>query len=202
MLLIPALVLALLAPVITEYDTLWKRQERLPVQVAQGQWATYAGVRIRLVEVSEAKDLPGYAGQRRPAPAGVRVVRVVLAFDGPGAALDRCNVTLLSTTGDEYDARPDELGSASLGYYPCSFQDAIEPTTSPSPAGSGTSASPAPTKTGPTKTAASTSVTPSTDPSGVQQWRTETYFVMPLYAYPGKVHLSLSTELPSYLIFN
>lgn len=194
LLLVPALVLTAVEPVISNYETLWTRRERVPAQVAEGAWASYGGVRVRLVEVAEEKDLPAYGGQRKPAPTGMRVVRVVLAFEGPGTALSLCKLTLLSTTGDEYAARPDELSGASLGYDPCSVEEAIEPVDQ---VGTSTSASPSATAT-----QAVANPTPSVDPSANHQWRTETYFVMPLDAYPGKVHLSLSTLLPDYLVLN
>jgi len=185
LLLIPALVLALVPPVISVFDMLWTRQERLPIAGSTETWATYGGVRVRLVEISEEKDLPGYGGRREKAPAGMRVVKVVLGFDGPGEALAGCEVWLESTTGERFSANPDELDDAKLGYGSCAAEDGAQPTVTPS---GGTSAEP--------------SVTSSPDPEAVQQWRTETYFVMPLTSYPRSVRIVVRTQLPEYVVLS
>jgi hypothetical protein len=187
LLLIPALVLALVAPVMGVYDMLWTRQERLPLAGGTTTWVTYGGVRVRLVELSEEKDLPGYGGRREPAPAGMRVVKVVLGFDGPGEALSGCEVWLESTTGERFSANPDELDDAKLGYGSCAAEDGAQPTVTPVPSG-GTSAEP--------------SVTSSPDSEAVQQWRTETYFVMPLTSYPRSVRIVARTQLPEYVLLS
>jgi len=181
LLLIPVFVLALVPPVISTYDMLWKRQERLPLAGGTTTWVTYGGVRVRLVELSEEKDLPGYGGRREPAPAGMRVVRVVLGFDGPGDALAGCEVWLESTADERFSANPDELDDAKLPYGSCGADDAIQPSASADP---------------------SPSVTSSPDPKAVQQWRTETYFVMPLTSYPRSVRIVVRTQLPEYIVLS
>ena len=187
LLLIPALVLALVPPVISVYDMLWTRQERLPIAGSTDTWATYGGVRVRLVEISEEKDLPGYGGRREKAPAGMRVVKVVLAFDGPGEALAGCEVWLESTTGERFSADPDELDDAKLPSGSCSAEDGAQPTVTPAPSGG---------------TSAESSVTSSPDPEAVQQWRTETYFVMPPTSYPRSVRIVVRTQLPEYVVLS
>jgi hypothetical protein len=193
-LLVPAFVLALVAPVMSTYDMIWKGQERLPLAGGTESWVTYGGVRVRLVEISEEKDLPGFGGRREKAPSGMRVVKVVLGFDGPGEALAGCQVWVESTVGERFSANPDELDDAKLSYGSCSAEDAVEPSATPTASGQASVPS--------GLASAEPSITSSVDSKAVQQWRTETYFVMPLTSYPRSVRIVSGSQLPKYIVLS
>ncbi|NUT35042.1 MAG: hypothetical protein HOV79_18450 [Hamadaea sp.] len=209
-LLLPVVALSLVAPVMQTWDLLWRGQERLPVSHDAAGWASYGGVKLRLVEISEEKTLPAYGGKTIDAPPGMRVVKVVLEFDGPGNALDACHVELESTTGEKFAARPEELDDADLGYFPCSFSEAIETTSTPrnafapsasaSPEGSAAPSVSAEPSTSPSESAAPYP-TASEDPATVHRWRTATYFVLPTSSYPAGVRVTKLTLLPEYVVF-
>jgi hypothetical protein len=185
-LLVPAMAAVSVAPYLQTYDTFLAHQERQPVLPGAEHWVSFSDARMRLVELSEESTLPTYDDRTTPAPAGLRVVRAVIEFDGvpenPG--LQGCRLFLESTAGEQYSEKPTELTSVdtvSLPHGGCTPEtDFSAPTASPSP---GASSKPTPI------------------PSGARgTWRTVCYFAMPLTAYPSGVRVSIATELPRYAL--
>ncbi|WP_157545578.1 hypothetical protein [Hamadaea tsunoensis] len=174
--LIPALVAAGISPTIDMWDQI-KGQPLVEVTPGADQWATYAGVHVRLESMSEEKTLPGYGGSTVPVPAGVRAIKVVLAFDGPSTALNGCQLYVVSKSGEKYASNPNELDDGKLTYDMCSVP---EPDLFATPAPTG----------------------PSPSPGLVLRWKTTTYFALPLSAYAAGVRIELRSENPRYLVLS
>jgi hypothetical protein len=181
LLLVPAMVAVTATAYLQTYDTFLRTQEREAVTPGTQHWVSYAGLRMRLVELSEETTLPTYDDKTTPAPPGLRVVKAVLEFDGipDDQVVWACRLFLESTAGERYSEKPTELTSVDTVSLP---DGGCVPDDNPSPAPSG-------------------SPTPSPVSSGVRaQWRTVCYFALPLTAYPSAVRVSIASELPRYAL--
>lgn len=181
LLLVPAMGAVTVAPYLQTYDSFLRSGEREAVTPGAQHWVTYADTRMRLVEMSEETTLPTYDGKTVPAPPGLRVVKAVLEFDGipDDQSMWACRLFLESTAGERYGEKPTELTSVETVSLP---DGGCVPDDRPAP---GPSGSPAPKPL----------------PSGVRgQWRTVSYFALPLTAYPSGVRVSIASELPRYAL--
>jgi hypothetical protein len=183
------LVPAMSAVAVPAYLTIGKQSldyhEHEAVTPGAGHWVEFSDTRMRLVELADEKVLPTYDDKTTPAPSGLRVVRVVLEFDGSpeNLGLQACRLFLESTAGERYSEKPTELTNVDKVSLPdggCTPEDTRFDTRSPAP---GASPKPSPI------------------PSGARgTWRTVCYFAMPLTAYPSGVRVSIASELPRYAV--
>lgn len=181
LLLVPAMGAVTAAPYLQTFDSFLRGQEREAVTPGAEHWVTYAGTRMRLVEMSQERTLPTYNGKTVPAPPGLRIMKAVLEFDGvpDDQSMWACRLFLESTDGERFGEKPTELTSVDTVSLP---DGGCVPENNPVPAPSGSPA-------------------PSPLPSGVRaQWRTVCYFAMPLTAYPIGVRVSIVSELPRYAL--
>jgi hypothetical protein len=119
--LLPALALAIVRQLPDAYDEYWKSQPRKPIGAAAGQWVSFAGARMRLTELAEAKDVVDYDRHPFTVGHGVRIWRARLAFDTPDPdAIGGCRIQAEDGTGRTFDTNPSELSGAHIPYAGCS----------------------------------------------------------------------------------
>ncbi|AVT30711.1 hypothetical protein C6361_15890 [Plantactinospora sp. BC1] len=127
--LLPALVLALGPGVKDGYQRYSQAEYLEPVGVGADGWATFAGARIRLVELVEAPSVPGRDDRPLPLPAGVRLWRAKLAFElSAPETLIGCLHYLEDREGRLFSANPPELSGAGLSSPGCVADDPAERT--------------------------------------------------------------------------
>ncbi|GAB3972399.1 hypothetical protein V1634_07510 [Plantactinospora veratri] len=127
--LLPALVLALTPGVKDGYERYSRAEYLEPVGVGADGWATFAGARIRLVELVELPSLPGRDDRPVPLPEGVRLWRAELAFELPAPeALIGCLPYLEDREGRLFSANPPELTGARLPSPGCVADDPAQRT--------------------------------------------------------------------------
>jgi hypothetical protein len=129
--LVPALVLALWPSGCDGYARYRASRPREPVTASRGGWVTFAGARMRLVELVPAGDLADFGGRPVPLPEGTRAWRARIAFEAPRTApVAGCRLTLEDTAGRTFEAGPAELQGARIPFAGC----APEPADGASPA--------------------------------------------------------------------
>jgi hypothetical protein len=94
-----------------------------PTKVASGlhgQWANFAGGRLRLVSLKEASGLTDFAGKRLTLPSTVDVWQATIDVDTTDDAdLAVCTIELQDQAGAVYSANPPELKDANLDSASC-----------------------------------------------------------------------------------
>jgi hypothetical protein len=119
--LVPALALAIVRQLPDAYDMYWKTQPREPVSAAAGQWVSFAGARMRLVELAEATDVVDFDRHPFTVGHGVRIWRARIAFDTQNPeAIGGCRIEAEDGTGRTFGANPSELSRAHVPYAGCS----------------------------------------------------------------------------------
>src|SRR5215813_8570492 len=119
--LLPALAMAIGWQLPDVYDQYWKAQPRESVGAAAGQWVSFAGARMRLVELAEATDVVDYDHKPVTVGHGVRIWRARIAFETPNPdAIGGCRIQAEDGAGRTFDANPSELGEARIPYAGCS----------------------------------------------------------------------------------
>jgi hypothetical protein len=108
------------------YDRIWLAEPRTPVAVVDG-WAAYGEAKVRLVQLSEAKDLRESATRPFVLPQGLQAWQATIEFtvDDP-EALAGCKIWLEDTSGVVYSARPEELSRARTSFPGCTADDETE----------------------------------------------------------------------------
>ncbi|MEJ3748338.1 hypothetical protein WEI85_34270 [Actinomycetes bacterium KLBMP 9797] len=123
--LVPLFALAI-APAAKDGWDLYNRVEaHEAVPAGADGWVTYAGARIRLVELAPATGLQNYREQPFTPPKGVRVWRATLAFEtSDPQGMVSCGIELEDRAGRRYSDAPNELsGAADLGFSNCAPED-------------------------------------------------------------------------------
>ncbi|MEJ3745251.1 hypothetical protein WEI85_18405 [Actinomycetes bacterium KLBMP 9797] len=123
--LVPVFALAI-APAAKDGWDLYNRIEaHEAVPAGADGWVTYAGARIRLVELAPATGLQNYREQPFTPPKGVRVWRATLAFEtSDPQGMVSCGIELEDRAGRRYSDAPNELsGAADLGFSNCAPED-------------------------------------------------------------------------------
>ncbi len=95
------------------------------VTVAQDGWASYAGGRVRLLEVAPAKDVRDTKGGFLKLPDGIAAWRAVVEYDTEDqAALKDCRLSLEDSQGRLFTPKPFELSGAQIPATGCTAEDA------------------------------------------------------------------------------
>ncbi|WP_238015335.1 hypothetical protein KZZ52_49360 [Dactylosporangium sp. AC04546] len=170
LLLVPALVGALTGPYLAEAREYLRDPTKpsTPVVTGADGWASFAGARMRLEQLTEAKNVTDRS--RKPLAIGSGTVwQATVAYDDPSteqSKLGGCTVYLEDTTGRRFGDRPNELARADI------------------PTGSGCG-----------RPSSSSTRTP---PATGSRYQATYYFLLPKDAAPASVWITVPTENPSY----
>jgi hypothetical protein len=108
--LLPALAAAVGMDMREAYDRYWSSQPRQPIAASADGWVTFAGARMRLIDLTPAEELREYGGRPYTPPPGVRVWRAEIVFDEAARqALGACHLQLEDDAGRTFDAGPTDL---------------------------------------------------------------------------------------------
>ncbi|MCW6003168.1 hypothetical protein K1W54_01015 [Micromonospora sp. CPCC 205371] len=95
-----------------------------PIAASADGWADFAGVRIKLVEVTPTTDAKTFGGDPFVLPDGLTLWRVTLTIEAPSTkALAGCAVKLEDKEGRIYGSDPSEVDGARLPYPGCMPED-------------------------------------------------------------------------------
>jgi hypothetical protein len=95
-----------------------------PITVGADGWADFAGVRIKLVEVTPTTDAKTFGGDPFVLTGGLTLWRVTITIEAPSTnALAGCAVKLEDKEGRIYGSDPSEVDAARLPYPGCMPED-------------------------------------------------------------------------------
>lgn len=94
------------------------------VEIEPDGWAIYDGARIRLVELSPAKDVRDATGKFFKLPDGIAAWRAVLEYDVTDQKMfAQCELSLEDSAGRIFRPQPMELAGARLPATGCTAED-------------------------------------------------------------------------------
>jgi hypothetical protein len=119
-LLLPLFVAAVGHDIIGGYDQWRSGQRTVAVSGLNGQWASFAGGRLRLQSLHKIDGVNDYDGKPLPLPSTVAIWQATIDIDAPDDAdLTFCDIVLQDANGDTFQANPPELNGADIDLASC-----------------------------------------------------------------------------------